>query len=110
MQVVKGLFGSKQQEGACEAGAGAVDFEKSKRHQGSELPGERLQSQHWMSKRKGQKAGCKLCMFDCIKGTKPYQAKTSYFCEKCGDYLHFECFKEYHTEASPVSQFGKEEE
>ena len=42
---------------------------------------------------RGHRANCKLCMFDCIKGTKPYQAKTSYFCKQCGDHLHFECFE-----------------
>ena len=38
---------------------------------------------------------------------RPKRALTSYFFKQCGDYLHFECFEEYHTKPTPVSQFGK---
>jgi len=102
LQVVEGLFESKEQEGACEAGAEAQAF-SPRRRQGSELPGGRLQLGHFIGKLKGQRSNCKPCMFDCIRGSKAYTTKKTYFCKQCGDHLHLECFEEYHTKSRPVS-------
>ena len=103
---MEGLFESKEQEGACEAGAEAQAF-SPRRHQGSELPGGRLQPGHFMGKLKGQRSNCKLCMFDCMRGSNAYKYPPPYFCKQCGDYLHFGCFEGYHTKPKPISQFGK---
>jgi hypothetical protein len=108
MQTVNGLFESAESEGACEAGAAAQDF-SPKRHKTNDLKVGRLsgRSAHYLGKLKGQRSNCKLSMFYCAVGTPAYKAKTSYFCKQCGDWLHFECFEEYHSKTQPVSQYEK---
>ena len=106
--VVRGLLESEEPEGAG-AGAGGAEAHafSPRRHRNQDLPAERLAPYHEMGKLQGKRSNCKLCVWYCATGTPAYKAKTSYFCRQCGDWLHFECFHEYHTKTRPVSKYEK---
>jgi hypothetical protein len=69
------------------------------------LPESRLVGRHFLAKSELRRR-CRLCMKTESRGSAAYQSKISLVCKQCNVFLHFECFEEYHTMATPVSQWA----
>lgn len=62
----------------------------------------RLQGYHFPMQVKGKQGNCALCSVNCPG--KDGQIRVGFYCEDCELWFHLPCFKEWHTNPTPVSQ------